>query len=221
MSGRKQHIVPQFLQKGFANNGQIYVYSKNKTPSYIASIKDNFAERDFYSNPQEPLIDDHITKQENQFAPCIDNLRNINENNYFVLKNNNILLDTIINFSLRNKEIQEHIIEDTINELFLIIETINSSDVRKELKKRMHNNQKSNQVLNMMKGNLFGEAIGYSIFILTITYIMLNKKIKILNFSEKILIFLSFVFIGSLCLEIFQKFYQTLSEKKWGRILII
>jgi uncharacterized protein DUF4238 len=74
MSGRKQHFIPQVLQRGFqaATTGKrerVVVYKRGR-PSYFAPIGDNAAEHDFYSRPREEdgdrTLDDHITDFESK-----------------------------------------------------------------------------------------------------------------------------------------------------------
>lgn len=68
MAGRKQHYIPQSVQRGFEarHTGlktQVYVYQKSGA-SYLTSTDGAAAERDFYSNPLKDgrgALDDRIT----------------------------------------------------------------------------------------------------------------------------------------------------------------
>ena len=74
MAGRKQHYIPQLLQKGFTFSGagkkpQLYQFSKNLKP-FSSSTEGTGAMRDFYSNPianGSDVLDDLITEFEATF----------------------------------------------------------------------------------------------------------------------------------------------------------
>lgn len=77
MSGRKQHFIPQLVQRGFAaakgrKSTQVYVFSKGKQP-YLTATDRVAAQRDFYSPPSdEESLDDKITHYEGSvLAPAI------------------------------------------------------------------------------------------------------------------------------------------------------
>lgn len=80
MAGRKQHYIPQALQRGFRiANGKIahvYVFKKG-LEHYRSSTEGVAAQRDFYSGPSnEQSLDDKITIYENDvLAPAIAALR--------------------------------------------------------------------------------------------------------------------------------------------------
>lgn len=81
MSGRKQHFIPQAVQRGFAaakgrKSTQVYVFPKGKPP-YLTATDRVAAERDFYSPPSdEESLDDKITHYEGSIlAPAIAALR--------------------------------------------------------------------------------------------------------------------------------------------------
>lgn len=82
MAGRKQHYIPQLLQRGFGfkkgNSTQVYVFKKGRIP-YSSSIVGVAAQRDFYSKPGEGTLDDKITIYESKvLAPAIQALRSVN-----------------------------------------------------------------------------------------------------------------------------------------------
>lgn len=73
MSGRKQHYIPQFLLRGFAEPGrgkipQVRVITREKT--FIAGTDGVAAQREFYSKLGEPdgSLDDLITEAETEYA---------------------------------------------------------------------------------------------------------------------------------------------------------
>lgn len=80
MAGRKQHFIPQALQRGFGvvkgKATQVYVFKKGQQP-YRSSTEGVAAQRDFYSEPSnEQSLDDKITTYEGTIlAPAIAALR--------------------------------------------------------------------------------------------------------------------------------------------------
>lgn len=79
MSGRKQHYIPQVLQRAFeaARTGskcQVLVFRKGRAP-YLTATEGSGAERDFYSNPLTDgsgALDDKITEFEGEhLAPML------------------------------------------------------------------------------------------------------------------------------------------------------
>ncbi|CAB1369841.1 DUF4238 domain-containing protein [Denitratisoma oestradiolicum] len=73
MAGRKQHYIPQSVQRAFeasrtGTKSQVLVFRKGKKP-YVTSTEGSAAERDFYSNhlvDGEGALDDKITDFENE-----------------------------------------------------------------------------------------------------------------------------------------------------------
>jgi Protein of unknown function (DUF4238) len=80
MSGRRQHYIPQAVQRGFAATGrkkaQVYVFTNGKEP-YLSATDRVAAQRDFYSAPADSeTLDDQITKYESTvLGPAILALR--------------------------------------------------------------------------------------------------------------------------------------------------
>lgn len=80
MAGRKQHFIPQALQRGFGvakgKKTQVHVFKKGQEP-YYSSIEGVAAQRDFYSEPSdEESLDDKITTYERTvLAPAVAALR--------------------------------------------------------------------------------------------------------------------------------------------------
>jgi hypothetical protein len=80
MAGRKQHFIPQALQRGFGvakgKKTQVYVFKKGQEP-YNSSTEGVAAQRDFYSEPSdEQTLDDKITTYEATIlAPAVAALR--------------------------------------------------------------------------------------------------------------------------------------------------
>ena len=83
MAGRKQHFIPQVVQRAFeaARSGtksQVFVFRKGRS-AYLTATDGAGAERDFYSNPLidgEGALDDKITDFEGgHLAPMLRELR--------------------------------------------------------------------------------------------------------------------------------------------------
>jgi hypothetical protein len=80
VAGRKQHFIPQALQRGFGvakgKKTQVYVFKKGQEP-YYSSTEGVAAQRDFYSEPSdEQSLDDKITTYEGTvLAPAVAALR--------------------------------------------------------------------------------------------------------------------------------------------------
>lgn len=71
MAGKRHHIIPQFLQKGFASHSEgikvfAWVYRNDKEP-YESNIRHIGVENNFYADNEDSLADDKITEAENQF----------------------------------------------------------------------------------------------------------------------------------------------------------
>ena len=89
MAGRKQHYIPQAVQRAFeaartGTKSQVLVFRKGRAP-YLTSTEGAAAERDFYSNPLidgKGALDDKITDFENQhLTPMLRELRSAGNGN--------------------------------------------------------------------------------------------------------------------------------------------
>jgi hypothetical protein len=82
MSGKKQHHIPQSLQRGFLFDKKAertYVYRKSGN-TFLASIRDVAAQRYFYSRVSSDgskTLDDHITEYEDRLGAFLIKLRNL------------------------------------------------------------------------------------------------------------------------------------------------
>lgn len=114
MSGRKHHIVPRFLQLGFAINEQTNVYTKEKV--YVSNIKDVLAERDFYSSPVDTTIDDKITSREAElYLKVLSDLLSLPTNVVHEISND--ITETLLHFIFRTKYFREQLIKNLISVL--------------------------------------------------------------------------------------------------------
>jgi hypothetical protein len=80
MSGKRQHFIPQFLQEGFASHrvgdtSFTWVY-RNDRPPFNANIVNVGVEGLFYTQEQDTLADDLITKAEGPLSMLVEKLRN-------------------------------------------------------------------------------------------------------------------------------------------------
>lgn len=79
MSGKRQHFIPRFLQKGFASHtedGEIYtwVFKKNREP-FNTNLINVGVEKYFYTDQSNSIADDKITEAEDSYSKLIKNLR--------------------------------------------------------------------------------------------------------------------------------------------------
>jgi len=79
MAGNNQHFIPQFLQRGFASHKQgktayTWEFRSNGNP-LNEPIKDVGAEWQFYTEPNDTIVDDKITHAENQFGNLANRLK--------------------------------------------------------------------------------------------------------------------------------------------------
>lgn len=74
MSGRRQHYLPQFLQRSFAHRGSgeySYVYVHRVDTHFASNTSGVGVEKDFYSGPEDTTADDNVTKAE---EGCVETL---------------------------------------------------------------------------------------------------------------------------------------------------
>lgn len=80
MAGRRQHYIQQHLSRGFAIDAkrrpaQVWVYRRG-LPPFITATENYGAEKDFYSPPESPFLDNEITAAESAiYTPFIDAVR--------------------------------------------------------------------------------------------------------------------------------------------------
>jgi hypothetical protein len=78
MAGKRQHYLPQFLQRGFASGAtshRTWLYLKNAPPREVG-IRDVGVEENFYDAGPDALLDEMITDAErDEFAGVIDRAR--------------------------------------------------------------------------------------------------------------------------------------------------
>lgn len=78
MSGKRQHFIPQFLQRGFIcekkdNQFYTWVFRKENKP-FKANIEKIGIEKSFYTADNDYALDNSITDIEGQFASMVSNI---------------------------------------------------------------------------------------------------------------------------------------------------
>lgn len=83
MAGKRQHFIPQFLQRGFSCHSQggedfVWVYRKNQD-CFKANIKNIGVEGYFYADSLSATVDDKITALENELSLLVESLRGMDD----------------------------------------------------------------------------------------------------------------------------------------------
>ncbi|KPP87794.1 MAG: Protein of unknown function (DUF4238) [Rhodobacteraceae bacterium HLUCCO07] len=107
MSGRKNHHVPQLLQKGFGNEKkksvQVWVYRKDKLP-FPTSTANFGAERDFYIEGEDRLVDDLITEFEGEIGNFIQSMKSGDQQ---ALEDRSTIASILAHLEMRSKFLRE------------------------------------------------------------------------------------------------------------------
>jgi len=79
MSGKRQHFIPRFLQRGFASHVSAdqtftWVYRNGRSP-FNTNVINVGVEGQFYTTEQDTTADDLITAVEGEFSRLVDTLR--------------------------------------------------------------------------------------------------------------------------------------------------
>lgn len=147
MSGKKQHIVPQFLQKHFSNGDSIGAYMINKC--YPTNIKDNMAENYFYSGKEDTTIDDIITKDEIDIVKILNKYQSEKVNESKKIEDD--LIKMLLHFSTRTKYFLNFYTDSLINWLS---DEIKKEEVKKEILDKLN---KKSIILETELSNAFEE----------------------------------------------------------------
>jgi hypothetical protein len=79
MAGKRQHFIPQFLQRGFASHvlgDEVFTWVYRKgAKTFNPNIKNVGVEGFFYSEEDDQKLDDTITKAEGHLAHIVNILR--------------------------------------------------------------------------------------------------------------------------------------------------
>jgi hypothetical protein len=112
MAGSRHHVIPRFLQKGFASRIEdkkvfTYQYRKGLEPAE-RSTKDLGVERHFYGRNGEPNVDDKITLLEDlYYVPLLERLRAKSSQTGVVLVDEPLVADFISHLCTRTKNFRE------------------------------------------------------------------------------------------------------------------
>ncbi|MBD2207823.1 DUF4238 domain-containing protein [Calothrix sp. FACHB-1219] len=180
MSGKRHHILPRFLLKGFANKKQgeqvlTWVYHKGKKP-YKNNIINVSVEKHFYGKEGEIDADTEITNVEYKYSVLIDELRNRTYSGKVVEVETNLIPDFIAHLSIRTKHLRDSINESTAfvlseieNNLF---EYTNFSNFKKHLLNKLKA-EKPNTLLQLLlsEGSNFLDNRDLELKKLFLTYI--------------------------------------------------
>lgn len=113
MAGTRHHILPRFLQKGFASKivgREVFTWVYRKEKVFEANIINVSVERHFYGKEGELNVDNEITEIEYDFAKLLDQLRS-KDNAYKIL--NTEIADFVGHLSMRTKHLRDSLIESS------------------------------------------------------------------------------------------------------------
>ncbi|WP_140414777.1 DUF4238 domain-containing protein [Yersinia kristensenii] len=107
MSGKRQHFIPRFLQRGFEDtkkNGQsfVWVYRKGCNP-FNPNIINVGTEGFFYSIEDDYSVDDEITAAETEFSSLIELLRKNGPDSIF---DSNSIASLVAHFEIRTRHLR-------------------------------------------------------------------------------------------------------------------
>ena len=134
MAGKRQHILPRFLLKGFASKIQgenifAWVYRKGNTP-FETKIENISVEKHFYGKEGEISADDEITSLESGYAHLIDTLRGEKDNTQI---SDPRVANFAAHLSIRTKHLRESLRESTEYLLEQFVEYLSDFDNFKKL----------------------------------------------------------------------------------------
>lgn len=124
MSGKRQHFIPQFLQKGFidrSNGDKVWVYRKD-AKSFSTNVINAGVESRFYSQENDNQLDIDITYIEGKFVTLMNVLRNKSEESTI---DSLALAEMIAHFEIRTRHIRESVsstLEYGLGEMLKILE---------------------------------------------------------------------------------------------------
>lgn len=124
MAGRKQHHVPQLLQRGFGEKSgketQVFVFEKSGRV-FPTNTKNYGAQRDFYAVKDDSFVDDMITEYENDINSFVGQLK---EKNSIALKDTKTISGLIAHLETRTLFLRQEMaflmgaVTSTISDLF-------------------------------------------------------------------------------------------------------
>lgn len=112
MAGKRQHFIPQFLQRGFASHyigdeAFTWVYRKD-TPPFNTNIKNVGVEGYFYSMDGDIELDRSITDLEETFSDFTFSLRSQNSK---TIKNSEKIAKLLAHLEIRTRHLRQSLLE--------------------------------------------------------------------------------------------------------------
>lgn len=150
MSGKRHHILPRFLLKGFASQNNkkderifTWVYQKGKRKAYKNNIRNVSVEKHFYGKEKELEADTEITNIEPKYATLINELRHKTYSGNIVEVKTNLIPDFIAHLLVRTKHLRESINESVNLFISEIEHTLYDNNNFSKFKKLILNKLKS------------------------------------------------------------------------------
>lgn len=164
MAGKRQHILPRFLLKGFASRVQgkeIYtrVYRKGGA-SFEANTDNAGVERYFYGKEGEVSVDEEITNIEGKYAVLIEKLRHQDNQTEVIEVHELEVAELIAHVCARTKNFREsarHSIKYSLDELFKYL--LNHNNLKKLLLNRCETDLKNYPISELQKELLFQQVL--------------------------------------------------------------
>jgi len=121
MAGNRQHVLPQFLLRGFTSREEkdncfSWVFRKNSV-SFETNIINIAVSNRFYTTESDSQVDDEITKAENDFGLLISDLRRISKSTEVTSED---ICHFLAHLEIRTRHLRESLLESSsilINEL--------------------------------------------------------------------------------------------------------
>lgn len=130
MSGKRQHFIPQFLQRGFAshfvgNEAFTWVFRKGLNP-FPANIKNVGVEGYFYSLDSDPELDNLITNWERDLSVIISDLRS---QDLTVLNNPEVIAKLLAHLEVRTRHLRQVFLETGSNLMDELLKHLSNREV--------------------------------------------------------------------------------------------
>ena len=143
MSGRRQHFLPKFLQRGFTTtpgSERTWLYWQSEEPREVG-IRDVGIETDFYSEAGNATVDDAITDIEsNEFSAIVGRARESGAGSFY----DPGLPRLLAHLEVRSRNLRQGALAVSERVLIGILDRIDQPDVLERiLKSRMERNHSS------------------------------------------------------------------------------
>lgn len=142
MAGKRQHYVPQFLQRGFTIEGkekQTWVTRLGKQP-YLSGIQNTGVEGYFYTEGNDLLLDEEITQEEYKLDAIINKLREYSDGKTV---SSDLAAKLIAHFEIRTRHLRINFFQTFNNIIQQISKVLENEEVflqylRKKIIKDVH-----------------------------------------------------------------------------------